>query len=190
MGPGASTQQNFNAKLSALGDAMGVDTSGIKGQVAGYTDFNKLAGQLTRQSIKETGSSRAGIQEMQMVSGSLPSPDMSKDGFRSVANQIKGLNDFAAAKQQAGQAWLDQRHSMAGFETSWNKNISPASFVLHRLQQDQPSQTPSAGSTARSATFRPMVRRSRSFSRTVRSAVRVLRLPLPSRQPYRASTPR
>ena len=138
MGWGADAQQNFRKKLLAVAGALNVDPGNVKEQTAGFEDFNKLAGQLTRQSIKDTGSNRAGIQEMQLVSGTLPSPEMTSEGFKTVAGQLKGLADFTLAKQQAGDAWLNAKGTMNGFEADWNKNATPAAFVLARLQSDQP----------------------------------------------------
>jgi len=138
MGPGTTTLQNFYAKVLPLADYFGVDASGLKSQVAGYQDFAKIAGQIARGAIKETGSNRAGIQELQFVTGVMPSAEMSPDGFRAVINQMGGVNDYSIAKQQTAQDWASRQGTLAGFETAWNKNISPTAFVMHRLQTDQP----------------------------------------------------
>ena len=138
MGWGADTQQHAVSMLQGLGQMLGIDTTGIDKQVGSYQDFVKLSGGFLRQAAHET-SSRVGVQEMQLISRSLPSPEMSPDGFGLIAPQIKAINDMSVAKQQAGQAWADSHnHSYAGFESDWNKNTSPAAFVFHRMAAENP----------------------------------------------------
>jgi hypothetical protein len=139
MGWGAETQNHAIGMLQGIGQMLGLDTSGIDKQVGSYQDFVKLSGGFLRQAAHET-SSRVGVQEMQLISRSLPSPEMSPDGFGLIAPQIKALGDMSMAKQQAGSAWA-QSHggSYAGFETDWNKNVSPAAFVFHRMNTENPA---------------------------------------------------
>jgi hypothetical protein len=83
---------------------------------------------------------------MQLISKSLPNPEMSEGGFKQIATQLKGVNDFAIAKQQAAADWraanggsLGPNKSGKDFQASWNANASPAAFILHRMQIENPA---------------------------------------------------
>lgn len=139
MGANADREQGLNAVMSDLGHRMGVDVSSIDGKVAGYQQYVKLGGNLVRQAIKDTGGRAGGIQEMQFVSNTLPSPSTSPDGFKGIAAFLQGSNDYEVAKQQAADAYKAKTGSLAGFENSFVQNVSPTATILHRLQQDQPA---------------------------------------------------
>lgn len=97
-----------------------------------FQAFQKNAGQLTRQAVREV-SSRAAVQEYQMIQKSLPSADMSRGGFEQVAGQMQSLYDYDLAKQSAAQNWLKSHPTAEGFETDFNKNITPAVFLVNRM---------------------------------------------------------
>lgn len=105
------------------------------GQVASYEDFVKNAGALTRQAVKEV-SSRAAVQEFNLISSTLPNPEMSPIGMRRVQNELIGLSDYRIAKSQAQQQW-EQTHggigNVSGFETAFQKQVSPYAFILARM---------------------------------------------------------
>ncbi len=138
MGANADKEQGLNAIMSDLGHRAGIDTSDIDGKVAGYQQYVKLAGNLTRAAMKDTGGRAGGIQEMQFISNTLPSPSTSPLGFKGVAAFLQGSNDYEIAKQQAADTYQKQNGSLSGFENSYTQNVSPAATILHRLQQDQP----------------------------------------------------
>jgi len=138
MGWGAQSVQDAKSILQGLSQMVGVQPPDMTNSVGSYQDFLKLAGNISRQASHET-SSRVGVQEMTLINKSLPSPEMSPDGFRLVASQIKGQNDFSIAKQQAAGQWAASHgNSLAGFETDWNKNTSPAAFVFTRMSHENP----------------------------------------------------
>lgn len=132
----ANVDQSARLTGQALANMAGIKTTAFDQPIANYEEFNKKAGELARQATKEA-SSRAGVMELQMVSKSLPSPEMSSRGFEQVASTYQGLADYKIAKQQAAQAWA-QTHSgsLQGFEPEWNKNITPTAFWLHRMPED------------------------------------------------------
>jgi hypothetical protein len=105
------------------------------GQVASYEDFVKNAGALTRQAVKEV-SSRAAVQEFNLIGNSLPNPEMSEIGLQRVQNEMIGLTDYRLAKAQAQQQW-EQAHggigNVSGFETAFQKQASPYSFIVARM---------------------------------------------------------
>jgi hypothetical protein len=145
MGKWADVQQKAQEGLQAVAKSLGVNTPGLDDKIANYQDFAKLSGNILRQASHDT-SSRVGVQEMQLISKSLPNPEMSEGGFKAVATQLKGLNDFAIAKQQAAADWkaanggsLGSNKSGKDFQASWNASASPAAFVLHRMQQENPA---------------------------------------------------
>jgi hypothetical protein len=102
------------------------------GQVASYEDFVKNAGSLTRQAVKEV-SSRAAVQEFNLIQNTLPNPDMSPIGLRRVQNELIGLSDYRIAKSQAQAQW-EQQHggpgNVTGFETYFQRAASPYVFIV------------------------------------------------------------
>jgi hypothetical protein len=107
-------------------------------QVASYEDFVKSAGQLTRQAVREV-SSRAAVQEFNMIQSTLPNPDMSPIGMRRVQNELIGLTDYKIAKAQAQAQW-EQAHggpgNVGGFETYFQRAASPYAFIVAKMDGD------------------------------------------------------
>lgn len=144
MGKWADHEQSAKEGLQAIAKTFGVNTPGLDKPIADYQDFAKLSGNILRQASHDT-SSRVGVQEMSLISKSLPNPEMSADGFKQVASQLKGFNDFAIAKQQAASVWKSANGNSLGpnksgqdFQAAWNANASPAAFVMHRMEQENP----------------------------------------------------
>lgn len=145
MGKWADKEQSVREGLQAVAKSLGVNTPNLDNKIADYQDFVKQSGQILRQASHDT-SSRVGVQEMSLIAKSLPNPELSEGGFKEVATQMKGLNDFAIAKQQASADWkaanggsLGANKSGKDFQSAWNANASPAAFVLHRMQQENPA---------------------------------------------------
>lgn len=132
--------------LQSVAKSLGIATPGLDQSITDYQDFVKMAGNISRSAAHET-SSRVGVQEMQLINKSLPSPEMSEGGIGLVIPQMKGLNDFVIAKQQAAAGWRASNGNSLGpmpqsggrdFQSYWNEQASPAAFVLHRMQTDNP----------------------------------------------------
>ena len=146
-GKWADKEQGAREGLQAVAKTLGIASPDLDKSVASYQDFVKLAGNVSRQAAHET-SSRVGVQEMQLINKSLPNPEMSEGGFKVVASQLKGLNDFAIAKQQAASIFRRANGGSLGpangngpdFEETWNNSASPAAFVAHRLYSENPQQ--------------------------------------------------
>ena len=103
------------------------------GQVASYEDFVKNSGALLRQAVHDV-SSRAAVQEYNLIGKTLPGPDMSPQGLQRVFGQLMGLNDYKIAKAQAQQTWEAARGgSVGGFETDWQKQVTPYAFMISRM---------------------------------------------------------
>ena len=139
MGKGGATLATAQQYLKPLANALG--STMFDKPVADFESFQKNAGTLTRQAVKEV-SPRAAVQEFQMIQGQLPSANMSRQGFDQIVNQFQAVNDFNIAKAQAGQLWKDDKEnnpsgSMSGFETQWNKNVTPSAFLVSRLPPEQ-----------------------------------------------------
>jgi hypothetical protein len=114
------------------------DSKELATAVGGWQDFKKLGGQLVRQAVKDT-SSRAAAQEFNMIASALPSDVMSRPGFGLVADQMAGLNDWKIARQQAAQAWRQQPGNggtIEGFDSTWNRNVSPSAFWIMRMPEN------------------------------------------------------
>ncbi len=105
------------------------------GQVASYEDFVKNAGSMLRQAVHDV-SSRAAVQEYNLIGATLPNPDMSPLGLQRIQNQLIGLSDYKIAKAQAQQQW-EQAHggigNVSGFETAFQKQASPNAFIVARM---------------------------------------------------------
>jgi Transglycosylase SLT domain len=145
MGKWADKEQSAREGLQAIAQTLGVKTPDLDNKIANYQDFVKQSGQILRSAAHDT-SSRVGVQEMQLIAKSLPNPELSEGGFKEVATQMKGLNDFAIAKQQAAAAWKANNGGSLGpdksgkdFQSSWNAQASPAAFILHRMSQENPA---------------------------------------------------
>jgi hypothetical protein len=145
MGKWADKEEGVRESLQAVAKTLGVNTPELDKQIAGYQDVAKLGGGIVRQAAHDLGG-RPGVQELQLISKYLPNPELSPDGFKLIAPQLKGLNDMAIAKQQASADWraangnsLGPNKSGKDFQASWNANASPAAFVLHRMQQENPA---------------------------------------------------
>jgi hypothetical protein len=136
MGKGAQTLLTAGQYLKSAAAVLGMQNTFLDKPIADYESFNKNAGTLVRQAVKEV-SSRAAVQEFNLIQKQLPSSDMTRKGFNQIADQFQSVNDFNIAKHQAGQAWRDAAGSMDKFETEWNKNITPTAFFVSRLPPDQ-----------------------------------------------------
>lgn len=134
MGKGGTALMTAQQYLKPVANALG--STVFDKPVADFESFQKNTGTLVRQAVKEV-SSRAAVQEFSMIQNQLPSANMSRQGFNQISDQFQSVNDFNIAKHQAGQAWRDATGSMDKFETEWNKNITPAAFLVSRLPPDQ-----------------------------------------------------
>lgn len=133
MGRGGNALMSAQQMMKPLANKFGY--TGFDKPIADFEAFQKNAGVLTRQAVKEV-SSRAAVQEFQMIQDQLPSANMTRGGFNQIADQFQAVNDYAIAKHQAAQAWRDATGSMDKFDTEWNKNISPAAFLVSRLSPE------------------------------------------------------
>lgn len=126
------TQGPFSQHVQAAGEYMRLIDPSWNGQVAGYEDFVKNAGALTRATVKEV-SGRAAAQEFRMIQDTLPNPDMSPMGMRRVTNELMGLNDFSQAKAQAQQAWEQKYGTVHNFEANFQNQVSPYAYIVARM---------------------------------------------------------
>lgn len=134
MGKGSTALLTAQQYLKPIANAVG--STLFDKPVADYEAFQKNAGTLVRQAVKEV-SSRAAVQEFQMIQNQLPSSEMSRQGFNQIVDQFQAVNDYQVAKHQAAQAWRDSRGTMDKFDAEWNKNLSPTAFLIHRMTPQQ-----------------------------------------------------
>lgn len=107
------------------------------GSVAAYERFVKNAITLTNEEVRQV-SSRAAVQEYKAIQGAQPQPEMSPLGIKKILDQKFSINDYKLAKQTARDSWLQSHNnSPEGFETDFNKNISPAVFLVARMSEDE-----------------------------------------------------
>lgn len=106
------------------------------GTVGSFEAFTKNAITLTNEEVRQV-SSRAAVQEYTAIQGAQPQPEMSPEGFKQIINQKLAINDYKLAKQTARDQWLETHRTPEGFETEFNKNVSPAVFLVSRLDEQQ-----------------------------------------------------
>lgn len=122
--------------LSAVGHTVGIsdtdpDMKALDTKLGDYQAFLKSSGTLLRTAVHDV-SSRAAVQEYNLISQTLPHPTTSAQGFGQVADQWQGINDFHIAKQKFAQNY--QNHPQ-DFNVDFNSQVSPTSFMLNRMQQ-------------------------------------------------------
>lgn len=102
------------------------------GSVAAYERFKKNAITLTNEEVRQV-SNRAAVQEYQAIQAAQPQPDMSPLGIKMILNQKYAVNDYKLSKQEAANNWLSSHPTIEGFESDFNKKISPAVFMVSRM---------------------------------------------------------
>lgn len=137
MGKGADLVGEGQAWLVGLNKQlpkdMQVDLGDQEKSAGDIQAFNKNSMELARQVVRAT-SARAAYQEMAMIQKALPQATMTENAFHQIGSQLQGANDFAVAERKAKDQWLVANHNnMAGFETNFNDNFSPATFMMNRL---------------------------------------------------------
>jgi hypothetical protein len=140
MGAGAASLQTANTWLLSLGKSLGMDTSSLADKVGSAEDFNKNSIAMVSAATKAV-SPRASQQEMQFIAKSQPSIDMSRGGFNMIADQMQGVNDFATARAQALQDYINGNEkagikahgNSGGFDVWFNQQVTPAAFTLQRM---------------------------------------------------------
>ena len=144
LGKWSDHEQSLRESLQAVATSLGVKNPGLEQATGSYQDLAKLSGQVVRQAAHELGS-RTGVQELQMITKTNPNAEMTEEGFNTAVAQMKGLGDFSIAKQQASANWkaangnsLGPNKSGKDFQATWNANASPAAFVMHRMEQENP----------------------------------------------------
>lgn len=134
----ADWEGQYRAYAQASRKAIGLpDDPELNKSLGDYQAFNKNGMQLVRQAVRET-SSRAAVQEFNMIQKALPSAEMSKQGITQIFDQMQSVNDYKLAKQQAQKSWR-QSHggTTEGFDVDFNKNIGPTAFLVHRMPAEQ-----------------------------------------------------
>lgn len=138
MGKFADAKGTAKAYLASFASQFGIDTPDWDKQVGDWQSFSKNSQELVRQAVKET-SSRAAVQEYNMIQKSLPSAEISKGGFNQIKDQLQSVNDFSQARAEALQKWKDSHDGTPkGFEADWNKNVTPGAFLLDRVYNRDP----------------------------------------------------
>lgn len=139
-GWGADAQGQARSMLQGVAGMLGVDTPNLDTKLASYQDFNKNAINLTAQATKQL-SSRAAVQEFNMMRNALPSPTMSKGGFDGIVSQMQAIQDYHIAYANAADAWKSSHNgSLQGFQKVASDNITPDVFLLKRFPDDQAHQ--------------------------------------------------
>lgn len=131
MGKFADVEGSARAWLSAAAHAVGVTPTGLDKQLSDYESFKKTSGSLLRTAVHDT-SSRAAVQEYNLIALTLPHPTSSERGFGQIADQWQGINDYQQAKQVFANAY---RGKPEDFNVAFNSQVSPGAFMLNRMSQ-------------------------------------------------------
>jgi hypothetical protein len=141
----ANWEGDARAYMKAIANSFGIKTPQMDQQIADFTAFTKSSGMLLREAVHET-SSRAAVQEYNMIGNTLPNPTSTKEAFEQIAAQWQGLNDFRLAKQQFASHYDGNPKD---FNVNFNASLSPTSFMLNRLSQTPEGQQTMQGMLAR-----------------------------------------
>lgn len=131
MGKFADWEGDARAWLSAAAHHFGIPAEGLDRPLADYQAFLKSSGSLLRTAVHDT-SSRAAVQEYNLIGQTLPQPTTSQQGFSQVADQWQGANDFRLAKQKFAAQYQNKPQD---FNVEFNSQVSPTSFMLNRMAQ-------------------------------------------------------
>lgn len=134
MGKFADFEGDARAYLSAIAHTFGIATPELDHKLADYQSFNKTAGSLLRTAVHDT-SSRAAVQEYNLIGATLPQPTTSERGFAQIADQWQSLSDYQLAKQKFASGYEGDPQKL---NVEFNSKFSPSAFLLNRM-----SQTPS-----------------------------------------------
>ena len=135
MGKFADWEGEGRAWLSAVAHQFNLPFEGDK-PLADYQAFLKSAGSLLRTAVHDV-SSRAAVQEYNLIGQTLPQPTTSSQAFGQIADQWQGANDFRLAKQRFAQNYQGHPQDL---NVDFNTNVSPTSFMLNRMSQSQQGQ--------------------------------------------------
>jgi hypothetical protein len=131
MGKFADIAGDAKAYVSAISNMFNVDPGALDKSLGDYQAFTKSAGMLLRTAVHDV-SSRAAVQEYNLISETLPHPTTSAQGFGQIADQWQGLNDFRIAKQIFASKYQGQPQD---FNVAFNSQISPTAFLINRMAQ-------------------------------------------------------
>lgn len=133
----ANMKGEGKAYLQTVANTLGIKTPDLDDSIGNYQAFQKNAMRLTTQATRAV-SSRAAVQEMQMIAKTQPTAETSKQGLGQITNQLGAVNDFSLAKQQAAKAWSDSHNgTLDGFDDDWNANVTPAPFLFNRMSSNE-----------------------------------------------------
>ena len=139
MGRWADIQGTARAVLDSMGqgyNAMtGTQTYTPSQALGDWQAFNKNAMELVRTAVKDT-SSRAAVQEFQLIQKALPTDTMAPQSFAIIKAQMQGVNDWYQARSLAASQMLPTATPEA-FKADWDNNISPYAFAIQRMDQAQ-----------------------------------------------------
>ena len=131
MGKFANIEGQARQYLSAIAQTFGIAAPQLNEKLGDYEAFAKSSGMLLRTAVHDV-SSRAAVQEYNLIAQTLPSPTSSRQGFLRVADQWQALNDYRIAKQQFAQNYTG---SPSNFNVDFNSQVSPTAFLLNRMSQ-------------------------------------------------------
>jgi hypothetical protein len=127
-----------------VADNLGIPTPNMSEKVGDFNTWFKNSQQFIQQAVHAT-SSRASTQEYQMIAQSLPNASIGNNALVQITAELKGVNDYKIAYNQAMSNWRkgfsqmspDQQYiqTLGGFDGAFNQRITPYAFMVHALTE-------------------------------------------------------
>lgn len=127
--PSLQEARNYFLSFGHLFGLKDEDMPQLNEQVGDFNSFNKNAGMVLREAVKET-SNRAAVQEYRLISETLPTAETPYRSFMQLADQYQGLNDYRIAKEQFQRNYANRPQDM---QADWDAKVSPTSFMINRM---------------------------------------------------------
>lgn len=136
MGWGSDWAVKAATIMKPFAQAMGVNT--FDNPAVSAAKFDKYSQDLVSKATTDV-SKRAAVQEMQMISRSVPTRETPREAFNDLVDGFDAIHDFRISKASSSSKYEAQHGgTLKGFENEWNDNITPSAFRLHNLAARSP----------------------------------------------------
>jgi hypothetical protein len=107
----------------------------LAGRIGDFQAFSKNAVVLSSSAARTMGAREPGS-VIQMFKNAYPNADMTESGLRNIMAQFKAQAQYNLAQQQASDKWrAGNNGTLAGFQSSWNSQVTPEMFMVRAFPQ-------------------------------------------------------
>lgn len=135
MGWGAGLKAKSAAIGASLASSLGLPAEGLAEMAGNMQAFNKGAMQMTANSAKAAG--ERAFQAMQALQTANPNIEMTPQGFGIISAGINGGAQYKVDKYQASRKWLNDKKSMSGFDSDFQKKVTPFAYVVQNMPPEE-----------------------------------------------------